>query len=98
VIINGYPPEIDGGRMPEIIDSILEKYKTTASDLIQDRTEKIAVSLAKTAAIPYGKQLSPEEMRNFIDQLFACSTPNYSPTGKIIVSIIDLDEFEKRFQ
>jgi DNA mismatch repair protein MutL len=98
VIINGYPPETDGGRMPEIIDSILEKYKTTASDLIQDRTEKIAVSLAKTAAIPYGKQLSTEEMRNFIDQLFACSTPNYSPTGKIIVSIIDLDEFEKRFQ
>ncbi len=98
VIINGYPPEIDGGRMQEVIDSILEKYKSTAPDIIQDRTEKIAVSLAKTAAIPYGKQLSPEEMRNFIDQLFACSSPNYSPTGRIIVSIIKLDEFEKRFQ
>ena len=97
VIVNGYPTEVDERNIPELIDSILEQYKTTASDLIQKNSEKIAVSLAKTAAIPYGKILNIEEMRNFIDQLFACSSPNYTATGKTIISIISLDEFEKRF-
>ena len=98
VIVNGYPPEVDERSIPELIDSILEQYKTTASDLVQKQSEKIAVSLAKTASIPYGKILNIEEMRNFIDQLFACSTPNYTPTGKIIISMISLEEFEKRFK
>jgi len=98
VIVNGYPPEVDDRSIPELIDSILEQYKTTASDLIQKQSEKIAVSLAKTASIPYGKILNIEEMRNFIDQLFACSTPNYTPTGKTIISMISLEEFEKRFK
>ncbi len=98
VIVNGYPPEVDDRSIPELIDSILEQYKTTASDLVQKQSEKIAVSLAKTASIPYGKILNIEEMRNFIDQLFACSTPNYTPTGKTIISMISLEEFEKRFK
>ncbi len=98
LIVNGYPPEVAERNIPELIDSILEQYKTTASDLIQKHSEKIAVSLAKTAAIPYGKILNIEEMRNFIDQLFACSAPNYTPTGKTIISIISLEEFEKRFK
>ncbi len=98
VIVNGYPPEVDERSIPELIDSILEQYKTTASDLVQKQSEKIAVSLAKTASIPYGKILNIEEMRNFIDQLFACSTPNYTPTGKTIISMISLEEFEKRFK
>ncbi len=98
VIVNGYPTEVDERNIPELIDSILEQYKTTASDLIKKHSEKTAISLAKTAAIPYGKLLNIEEMRNFIDQLFACSAPNYTPTGKTIISMISLEEFEKRFK
>jgi DNA mismatch repair protein MutL len=30
-----------------------------------------------------------------IDNLFACQTPNFSPKGKKILSIMPLEDFEK---
>ena len=43
------------------------------------------------------QKLGNEEMREMVDMLFACQNPNYSPFGKLIVSIIKTDELEKRF-
>jgi DNA mismatch repair protein MutL len=32
-----------------------------------------------------------------IDQLFACETPAYTPSGKSIISLIPLEEIDARF-
>ena len=32
-------------------------------------------------------------MQELIDQLFACETPNYTPSGSLIVRIMDLEEY-----
>jgi DNA mismatch repair protein MutL len=36
-------------------------------------------------------------MEELFDMLFACSLPNYSPSGKIVMSIITLEELDRRF-
>lgn len=58
----------------------------------------IALVLARKNAIRYGQELSAEEMKNLIDLLFASTSPNYSPDGKIIVTILKNDRLEALFK
>jgi DNA mismatch repair protein MutL len=55
-------------------------------------------SLAKFLSIPYGKILSQEEMAHINDKLFVSPMPNLTPDGKNIVSIIGMDEIEKKLK
>jgi hypothetical protein len=36
-------------------------------------------------------------MEELFDMLFACSMPNYSPSGKTVMNIITLEELDRRF-
>jgi DNA mismatch repair protein MutL len=58
----------------------------------------VVSAMARASAIPYGKVLSQSEMGDLFDSLFACSAPNYSPSGKQVINIITLEELDKRFK
>ena len=57
----------------------------------------LALSLARSAAIVQGQILTVAEMDELVASLFACSTPSHTPDGLTILSVISLDEIEKRF-
>ncbi len=94
-IINGTPGTLDSTSPVEIIESLLEDIKSTAADLKEKAREKVAASLARASAIPYGYTMKTEEINQLIDQLFACTTPNFSPAGKQVLTIIPVEQFEK---
>jgi len=94
-VINGIPGIIENLSPMEIIEGLLEDLKSTAVDLQEKAKEKIAASLATASAIPYGHLLRNEELNQLIDQLFACSTPNFSPSGKQVLTIMPVEQFEK---
>jgi len=94
-IINGTPGMLNTNSPQEVIESLLEEYKQSVPDVKEKAREKVAVSLAKASAINYGQPLQPDEINELIDNLFACQTPNFSPTGKKILSILPVDDFEK---
>jgi len=94
IIINGCPSDIPNPEPKELIEILIEDYKNTQGDIKVNAKEKIARSLAKASAINYGVYLSVEEMQELVDRLFACEEPNYSPSGKKVMSIISMDEFE----
>ena len=96
--IKAFPKGATTKDPKEVIDAILQNYKNTESDLKKSQTEKLSISLAKAAAIPYGITLSPDEMKNLVDRLFACSAPNYSPSGKTVLTILEMEEFDKKFK
>lgn len=58
----------------------------------------LALSLAKAAAIVAGQVLTNEEMNSLVDGLFAVSTPNYTPDGKTVLSVLKEDDLEKLFK
>ncbi|HNQ67096.1 MAG TPA: DNA mismatch repair endonuclease MutL [Bacteroidales bacterium] len=58
--------------------------------------EKIALSLAKTAAFKIGKVLREEEMQELFYKLMSCVNHNYTVDGKKILEIINIDEIEKK--
>lgn len=94
-IINGIPGTLNHASPMEIIEGLLEDLKSTAGSIKEKARETIAASLARASAIPYGYVMKPEEINQFIDQLFGCSTPNFSPGGKQVLTIIPLEHFEK---
>ena len=98
LIINGLPSYVGSDDPKEIIEIFLEDYKSTEKDIETGVKEKIASSMARASAISYGKQLSVDEIRELIDSLFACKSPNYSPTGKTVVYLMPIEELEKRFR
>lgn len=94
-IINGTPGVLNTSSPLEIIESLLEEYKNSPVNLQEKARETVAASLAQASAIPYGHALKPGEINELIDNLFACQTPNFSPKGKKVLSIMPLDDFEK---
>lgn len=94
-IINGTPGILNHSSPLEIIEGMLEDLKSTGADFKEKAKEKVAGSLARASAIPYGYMMKPEEINQLIDQLFGCSTPNFSPTGKQVLTIIPVEQFEK---
>jgi DNA mismatch repair protein MutL len=52
------------------------------------------LGLARHAAIPYGQQLSNEEMDVVVNNLFACDNVNYTPDGKAVLCILPQVDIE----
>lgn len=94
IVVNGYPSNAATNDPEEMIEQLLEEYKSTGADVRESNKERICRSLAKASAIPYGKSLSREEMQEMIDSLFACDNPNYSPSGKPVLTILAIQEIE----
>jgi len=97
IVLNGCPADAIMTEPKEMIDSLLEEYKQFQSDVKVKAKEKVAISLARASCIGYNKPLTDLEMRELIDNLFACSNPGQSPVGKPVFTIITMDEVDKRF-
>ncbi len=96
-IINGTPGVLDVSSPELIVEKLLEEYKNSPVDARAKAKEQIAISLAKASALDYGMNLKQEEVDNLIDNLFACATPNFSPSGKKVLNIIPTEDIEKSF-
>lgn len=60
-------------------------------------TEKMALILARSAAIRRGQRLTPTEMESIISDLFALQTPSLTPDGNPVFIIIDEERLQKMF-
>jgi DNA mismatch repair protein MutL len=96
VIIKGYPADVASGHTADLLKDIVHACMEEPMDIKMEKRERIAVQLAQSAAIPYGKMLSHDEMRDLVDHLFACEMPNISPSGKTIITILTMEDIDKR--
>ena len=96
-IVHGMPSDWIGGKDEQkIIETLLEQYKSDL-DFQLDIGERIALSMARSAAVKRGTPLSIREMQELIDQLFACAMPFKSPTNRNCFITFDLEELQKQF-
>ena len=98
IVINGCPSDIENPDPKALIEKLLEEYKNTFGDIKTSAKERLARSMAAATSINYGKNLKPEEMNALVDELFACENPNYSPTGKMIIAIINMEELDTKLK
>lgn len=96
--INGIPSGIEGLNPVELIQSMVHTAMEKGGKVKEEVQSNLALALAKAAAIVPGQVLTNEEMNGLVDGLFAVATPNYTPDGKTVLSVLQEDELEKLFK
>jgi DNA mismatch repair protein MutL len=80
-VIQGTPADVAQGNEKHVIDILLEQYKHFSPEVKFSKREKLIRSLARQQSIKTGAHLTEREMRQLVNDLFACEQPNVSPDG-----------------
>lgn len=97
VEISGVPSDVKLGNENKILQELIDQYKEYELKLSLEKRDNLAKSFACRSAIKSGDKLTPAEMTNLIDELFACRMPYVCPHGRPTVIRITTDELDKRF-
>jgi DNA mismatch repair protein MutL len=95
--IKGIPADLSDEDPSLWLDHFLKEFMEKGGDIRGERDRMIASALARTGAIKHGKVLMPMEMRELLDQLFACAEPGFTPEGKTVFRILPLEDIDKMF-
>lgn len=96
--VNAIPSGTEGMNPVDMVTDIVHSAQEKGGQAEENLQYCIALSLARNSAIVQGQVLSNEEMENLVDNLFVCKNPNYTPDGKIIVAILEQEDFEQLFK
>ena len=96
--INGVPSGIEGLSPVQLVRNMVHTAMEKGSDVKEEVQNTLALTLAKASAIVYGQVLGNDEMTKLVDSLFACATPNYTPDGKTVLSVLKEEDIEKLFK
>ena len=95
--IQGVPAQMADQSPVPVLQQIIEKVRSRGADRQSEWREQIALSLAQSTAIPLGKSLNEQEMRQIVGDLMQLPSHRITPDGKTIVSLLTNEEIEKRF-
>lgn len=93
----GTPAGTEGLDASELLQDILQETLDGKSDVADGIRHRIALTLARRAAMPVGEYLSGAEMSALVDQLFSTGTPNFTPDGQTVLVILAVENIEKLF-
>ncbi|MDE6562056.1 MAG: DNA mismatch repair endonuclease MutL [Muribaculaceae bacterium] len=79
-----------------ILESVREESDTygATSNPVDDIMERMALVMARSAAITRGHRMTPAEMENLVGQLMSLPDPSLTPSGKLIFTILDEDRLK----
>lgn len=96
-VIQGTPADVEAGNEKHIIDILLEQYKHFSPEVKFSKREKLVRSLARQQAIKTGTRLTEREMRQLVNDLFACEQPNVTPDGNPAYLEFKQEQLERMF-
>jgi DNA mismatch repair protein MutL len=95
--VNGLPSVLSSSNPVEIINNIIAEASETGEATGAEIYNRIALAMANSEAIKAGQQLSSPEMEAIIADLFHSVTPNYTPDGLTVLSVISYDDILRLF-
>ena len=99
IAVEGVPADITAPDEKELLDGLIEQYRTHAQSVKLDQREQVARALARRVATSAaGSRLSEVEMNALVDRLFACQVPSYSPDGRRTLVLLELSQLQDFFR
>ena len=95
--INGVPAMVAGNSTIPVLQNILDTIRDLGLSAQQQWHEKIALSMAQSTAIPYGKVLTQKEMQHLLEELFALPKYRYTPDGKNVAALLSQEQIGRFF-
>lgn len=96
-VIQGTPADVVQGNEKHVIDVLLEQYKHFSNEVKFSKREKLIRSLARQQSIKTGVRLTEKEMRQLVNDLFACEQRNMTPDGNPTYLEFKQEQLEKMF-
>jgi DNA mismatch repair protein MutL len=99
IVVNGVPEgySAEAGKVQSMIGDMLLILADDHNALPEMMTANLASRFAMLGALKGDPVTNPVEAQRLIDQLLSCSNAEFTSTGKRIISIIPVDEIDKRF-
>ncbi len=94
--LTGLPADIDLPEPEQMLHDMLRDEYPKTGDALASIREQISRVMARRSHIRAGKILSPIQMRQLVDELFACENPYYNPEGRPILLTITIPEIIQR--
>ena len=94
-VVQGVPSGMDAGEEKEVIDEMLDQLKHEAPGSATNRTEMILTQVARRLSRNKQALGQPEGQQALIDELFACTQPEYTPSGKKVFVLVKKEELEQ---
>lgn len=94
-VINAVPSDVFGANVVALMHDLLNEAIDVGTSVSDGMRRKVALELARHAAIPEGQVLNNNEMENIVNDLFACSNTNTTPSGRTILCILKQQEIER---
>lgn len=99
IVVNGVPEgySAEEGKVLSMIGDLILVLSEECNVLPEMMIVDMASRFARLGSFNSEKIKNPEEAQSLIEQLYSCENPEYTNSGRRIVSIITLDELDKRF-
>ena len=95
--IQAVPADLGETNPVPVLTLMLETAKEKDTGMEHEMRHRLSLVMARSTAIVTGQVLSVQEMDSLINDLFMCSNPNMTPTGKTIISIVQQAQIDKLF-
>jgi DNA mismatch repair protein MutL len=90
IAVEAVPADLPAQGEKELLESLIEQFRSGAATLRVDRREALARALARRVAQATSQARLPDvELTALVDKLFACQVPNYTPDGRPTVVLLD---------
>ena len=96
--IQGVPEGIAGLNPSKLVTDMLANAMEKGGMSKDEIHHSMALTMARSAALVVGEELSTVEMSRLVDELFACEIPSYTPDGKKTFVVVEDSEIEKMFR
>ncbi len=99
IVVNGVPEgySAEAGKVQTIIGDLLLVLSEDHNALAEMMTANLAAGLSRIGSCNSDEIKNPQEAQRLIDSLFACANAEYTNTGRRIISILPIEELDKRF-
>ena len=99
IVVNGVPEgySVEEGKVVAMIGDLVLVLADGNSALEEVMTANLSSRLARLGSLNCDSVTNPAEAQSLIDSLFACENPEYTSTGRRIMTIIPIEDIDKKF-
>ncbi|TDN35843.1 DNA mismatch repair endonuclease MutL [Hymenobacter sp. UV11] len=99
IAIEAVPADLPAQGEQELLEGLIEQFRSGAAPLRLDRREALTRALARRVAQATSQPRLPDvELSALVDKLFACQVPNYTPDGRPTVVLLDGEQLAAFFR
>ncbi len=95
--VSGIPADLQNIALQQLFDNMVASLREGSGRAEDELRHRLALTMARSAAIPVGQALSQPEMEQMLVDLFQTANPNLTPNGETIMAFLSHERIGRMF-